>query len=195
MSHEKPSVDRETAEDAVLAAAAREGDRAAEETLILRYTRLARACARPLFLAGGDSEDLIQEGLLGLLDAVREYDSHRDASFATFAEVCIRNRLHSAVRSAAREKHMVLSAAVSWEEQEAEESGLSLENPEDLIIAREMWREETARLSRKLSAFEREVLGQYLEGFTYREIAEATGKPPKAVDNAVQRIRRKLARR
>lgn len=181
--------------DEALLTAARGGDRAAEETLILRYTRLVRACARPLFLAGGDSEDLVQEGLLGLLDAIREFDNGRDAAFATFARVCIQNRLRSAVRSAAREKHMALNAAVPLEGQEAAEGGKDPGNPEDVIIAREAWREEMLRLGRELSLFEREVLGQYLDGFSYQEIARATGKPPKAVDNAVQRIRRKLARR
>lgn len=183
--------------DETLLQAARGGDRSAEEALILRYTRLTRACARPLFLAGGDSEDLVQEGLMGLLDAIREFDGSQGAAFATFARVCVQNRLRSAVRSAAREKHMALNAAVPWEEQEASEGGRGKdpENPEDVVIAREDWREEVARLGRELSPFEREVLGQYLDGFSYQEIALATGKPPKAVDNAVQRIRRKLARR
>lgn len=183
--------------DEALLQAVREGDRSAEETLIMRYTRLARACARPLFLAGGDSEDLVQEGLMGLLDAIREFDSSQGAAFATFAQVCVQNRLRSAVRSAAREKHMALNAAVPWEGQETSEGGRgkSPENPEDVVIAQENWREEVARLDRELSPFEREVLGQYLDGYSYQEIAHATGKPPKAVDNAVQRIRRKLARR
>lgn len=199
MSHKNPllgsSGSGEAANDEALLTAARNGDRSAEEALILRYTRLARVCARPLFLAGGDSEDLIQEGLMGLLDAIREFDDHQGAAFATFARVCIQNRLRSAVRSAAREKHMALNAAVSWEEQEVSEGGQSPHNPEDMVIAQEAWREEVERLGRELSPFEREVLGQYLDGFSYQEIAQATGKPPKAVDNAVQRIRRKLARR
>lgn len=194
MSEKQTPLDPAAGEDEALVAAARTGDPVAEEALILRYTRLVRACARPLFLAGGDSEDLVQEGLLGLLDAIREFDSRQGASFGTFARVCVQNRLRSAVRSAAREKHMALNAAVPWEGQETPEGGLGPENPEDLVIAREAWQEAAARLERELSSFEREVLGQYLEGFSYQEIARATGKPPKAVDNAVQRIRRKLAR-
>lgn len=194
MSEKNPLFQAEKTDEALLAAA-RGGDRAAEEELIVRYTRLVRVCARPLFLAGGDSEDLVQEGLLGLLDAIREFDSSRDAGFATFARVCIQNRLRSAVRSAAREKHMALNAAVPLEEREASEGGQEPGNPEDVIIAREAWREEMTRLGRELSPFEREVLGQYLDGFSYQEIAQATGRPLKAVDNAVQRIRRKLARR
>lgn len=195
MSKKNPLFSDEAAKDTpdeTLLKGVREGDGAAEELLILRYTRMVRACARPLFLAGGDSEDLLQEGLLGLLDAIREYDSGRDAGFPTFARVCIQNRLRSAVRSAAREKHMALNAAVPWEGQEGAEDRSGPENPEDLVIAREAWREELARISRELSPFEGEVLAQYLEGSSYQEIARATGKPPKAVDNAVQRIRRKL---
>lgn len=185
------------ADDETLLAAARQGDRDAEEALILRYTRLARACARPLFLAGGDSEDLVQEGLMGLLDAIREFDGAQGAAFGTFAQTCVQNRLRSAVRSAAREKHMALNGAVPLEETEAgsEQRGMVPDNPEDVIIAREGWREEMDRLGRELSPFEREVLGQYLDGFSYQEIARATGRPPKAVDNAVQRIRRKVGRR
>lgn len=190
-----PSCGAENAEDEALLAAARGGDREAEEALIMRYTRLVRVCARPLFLAGGDSEDLVQEGLMGLLDAIREFDRRRDAGFSTFAQVCVRNRLRSAVRSAAREKHRALNAAVPWEGQEAQEGAPAPDNPEDMVIAQEAWREEVQRLGRELSPFEREVLGQYLDGFTYQEIARATGKSTKAVDNAVQRIRRKLARR
>lgn len=199
MNHKKPPFEPETADVSLsteaLLTAAQSGDRRAEGALITRYTRLVRACARPLFLAGGDSEDLVQEGLLGLLDAIREFDNCRDAAFPTYAQVCIQNRLRSAVRSAARAKHMVLNAAVPWEEHEASEGTPGPENPEDVVIAREARQEEMDRLRRALSPFEAEVLAQYLDGSSYQEIALATGKPPKAVDNAVQRIRRKLARR
>ena len=86
-----------------------EGNRQAEEILAARYIRLVRTCARPYFLAGGDSEDLTQEGMLGLIKAVREFNGNKDASFRTFAEICIRSRLYSALRSAGREKHQVLN--------------------------------------------------------------------------------------
>ena len=90
-----------------------EGNRQAEEILAARYIRLVRTCARPYFLAGGDSEDLTQEGMLGLIKAVREFNGNKDASFRTFAEICIRSRLYSALRSAGREKHQVLNQSVS----------------------------------------------------------------------------------
>ena len=179
--------------DEVLQKMAADGDRAAEETLILRYSRTVRSCARPLFLAGGDSEDLTQEGFLGLLDAIREYKSDRDASFSTFAQVCIRNRLRSAVRSASREKHAVLNAALSWE-QDNVEPATAPPSPEEMLIAREDRAEELVRLEQNLSSLEREILEHYLNGLSYSEIAQATHRSAKSVDNAVQRIRKKLAR-
>ncbi len=181
--------------DEVLRKMAVSGDREAEEALILRYSRAVRVCARPLFLAGGDSEDLIQEGFLGLLDAIREFREDRDASFATFAQVCIRNRLLSAVRSASREKHTPLNSSLSWERDDVE-PGLSASppSPEELLIAQEDHAEGLKRLRRDLSDLEREILGHYLDGLSYEEIAQATHRSAKSVDNAVQRIRRKLAR-
>ena len=97
----------DTLTDEALCRLAASGDRRAEETLVSRYTRLVRSCARPYFLAGGDSEDLTQEGMLGLIKAVREFQADKDTSFRTFAEICIRSRLYSALRSAGREKHQV----------------------------------------------------------------------------------------
>ena len=98
--------------DSELAELAKAGDRAAEEALVVRFGRLVRACARPLFLMGGDSEDLVQEGMVGLLAAIREYDPERKVSFRAYAEVCIRNRLLSAVKAASRDKHTPLNSYV-----------------------------------------------------------------------------------
>ncbi len=170
------------------------GDRIAEETLLLRYGRTVRACARPLFLAGGDSEDLIQEGFLGLLDAIREFDPHRDAAFATYAQVCIRNRLLSAVRSAARAKHVPLNSSLSWESDDVEPAMTSPPSPEEMLIAQEDRAEGLKRMEKDLSPLEREILRHYLGGLSYEEIARTTHRSAKSVDNAVQRIRKKLAR-
>ena len=101
--------------DEALCAQAAAGDRRAEESLVVRYNRLVRMCARPYFLAGGDSEDLIQEGMVGLLGAIREYDPGKAASFRTYAEICVKNRLFSAVKAAARDKHTPLNNSVSFE--------------------------------------------------------------------------------
>lgn len=188
-------------DDLALQSLAVSGDRDAEEALAARYLRLVRICARPLFLVGGDSEDLIQEGTFGLLSAIRRYDPADGASFSTYAERCIRTRLLSAIKSASRLKHVPLNDGISLE-QLSEDPGtdiLSLpelvrHNPEDLILAKESKEELRAASSRCLSKFEIRVLDLYLEGLSYREIAERLCRNAKSVDNAVQRIRRKLAR-
>ena len=171
------------------------GDAAAEEELISKYSRLVKICSRPFFLVGGDSEDLIQEGMLGLLSAVRHYDCEKGVKFKTYAEFCIRRRLYSAIKSASRYKHIPLNDSVSLESPELDESitqGLFfLRDPEEFVIARERVNELTDCLNGSLSCFESTVLGLYLEGMSYEEMAAGLGKPVKSVDNAVQRIRKK----
>ena len=175
-------------------------DRLAEELLVTRYSRLVRTCARPYFLIGGDSEDLTQEGMIGLMNAVREYDASKAASFRTFAETCIRNRLYSALRSAAGDKHLPLNQSVPLDtpffDSNSYTSGtgnLAERNPEDFLIDREHAQSLLTGVRKQLSEFEAKILGYYLDGLSCREIADTVGKPPKSVDNAVQRIRRKVA--
>lgn len=178
------------------------GDTVAEDVLAGRYVRLVRACSRPFFLAGGDSEDLIQEGMLGLLSAIRSYERGQNCSFRSYAELCIRRRLASAVRSAGRMKHSPLNDGVSLEEAFGEEERCSYSYaspdfrriPEEWVLAKESAEELLQVYSQQLSAFEQQILELYLEGFSYQEMAERVGREEKAVDNAVQRIRRKLAR-
>lgn len=186
--------------DEALCRLAAAGDRRAEERLVSRYTRLVRTCARPYFLAGGDSEDLTQEGMLGLIKAVREFSGDRDASFRTFAEICIRSRLYSALRSAGREKHQVLNQSVSLDTPDFDSNSytsgtnhLAQRDPEEALIDREHTAALLSGVRKQLSEFEAKVLGYYLNGLSCREIARLVGKPPKSVDNAVQRIRRKVA--
>ena len=187
--------------DSVLLNLALSGDREAEEALVERYMRLVRSCARPLFLAGGDSEDLIQEGMIGLLAAIRQFDFSDGTSFRTFAEHCVRMRLYSAIKSASRLKHLPLNNGVSLE-QLSEDSPMQLSaipdallcNPEELVLARERTEELYSELAQCLSRMEKQVLSLYREGYSYREIAAHLGKEEKSIDNAVQRIRRKLAR-
>lgn len=186
--------------DEVLCQKVAEGSRFAEELLVTRYNRLVRTCARPFFLAGGDSEDLIQEGMVGLIRAIREYDAEKAASFRTFAEICIRNRLYSVLRAAARDKHSPLNQSVPLDtpffDRDSYTSGtsnLAQRNPEDFLIDREYTKSLLSGVRKQLSEFEAKILGYYLDGLSYREIAELIGKPPKSVDNAVQRIRRKVA--
>lgn len=172
------------------------GDSEAEECLVARYGRVVRICARPYFLAGGDSEDLIQEGMIGLLSAVRGFKPSGTTAFRTYAEACIRNRLYSAIRSATQGKHTPLNSSVPLEAESLEESvdisrRLLSENPEDALIGREEQNNRLSTLLNNLSKFEKVVLGWYLKGYSYAQIADMTGKSHKAVDNAVQRIRRK----
>lgn len=184
--------------DEQLQALAAERRSGAEEALAERYVRLVRVCARPYFLNGGDSEDLTQEGMLGLLSAIREFDAGKGASFKTYAEICIRNRIQSAIRSAARKKHAPLNDGVSLDDVLSDESqSLGSQyfqrSPEEQVLARETEKEFISAYSRRLSKLEAQVLSLFLEGLSYQEMAAALGRDTKAVDNAVQRIRKKLA--
>lgn len=184
----------QTDSDETLCTLAASGDRIAEEVLVMRYNRLVRICARPFFLAGGDSEDLIQEGMFGLLKAIREFDPARDVTFRTFAETCIRNRVRSAVTAASRGKHAPLNDSVSFDcAQWQERSGPAQGSPEELFIDREEQLERLDALKDQLSGFESTVLRYYLGGLSYQEIADRMRRSRKSVDNAVQRIRRKVA--
>ena len=192
-------------EDTELQKLSAQGDRLAEEQLVSKYMRLVRICARPLFLAGGDSEDLIQEGMFGLLSAIRHFDPEHNTSFKTFAECCICNRLKSAVKSASSLKHTPLNDGVPLDSILSDESQTPMsayaelfqKSPEEQVLARENKKytdELYLSLLNALSRFEREVLTHYLSGLSYREIARNTAKSEKAVDNAIQRIRRKTSR-
>ena len=177
------------------------GDKIAEDQLALRYTRLVKICSRPFFLVGGDGEDLIQEGMLGLLSAIREFDLSMNTSFKTYAEICVKRRIYSAIKSASRKKHEPLNDMVSFEDVLSDESSSGTvsygevyrRTPEEQVLAREGVGEIIQTYSRCLSKFEVEILNLYLSGLSYSEIAELCGKSDKSVDNAVQRIRRKLA--
>ena len=177
------------------------GDRQAEERLVVKYMRLVSRCSRPFFLVGGAPEDLIQEGMLGLLSAIRQYDPKQNAAFKTYAELCIKNRILSAVKTDSRLKHNPLNDGVPLDSLLSEESQIPLlaytelfrRTPEEQVLARENKMELQQSFKRCLSPMERNVLRLYLDGLSYQEIAEQTGKPIKAVDNAIQRIRRKLA--
>jgi len=188
--------------DNELLSMAESGDKIAEDQLALRYTRLVKICSRPYFLVGGDGEDLIQEGMLGLLSAIREFNISMNTSFKTYAEICVKRRIYSAIKGASRKKHEPLNDMVSFEDVLSDESNSSAvsygeayrRSPEEQVLARESVGEIIQTYSRCLSKFEVEILNLYLSGLSYSEIAELCGKTDKSVDNAVQRIRRKLAR-
>ncbi len=185
--------------DEQLGALAAAGRAEAEELLVIRYTRLVRAQAHSLYLVGGDSEDLIQEGMIGLLRAIRSFDPAKSVAFRSFAETCVRNRLYSVLRSANSEKQAALNRSVSFDTPFFDGNSFAPDvpryaasNPEDLLIDEERVSAFFAGIQKQLSAFEGKVLGYYLKGYSCREIAVLLGRSPKSVDNAVQRLRRKI---
>lgn len=181
--------------DEALCTALQNGTSAAGDILAHRYRKLVRCCAHPYFLAGGDSEDLLQEGMFGLIKAMREFRADREASFQTFAEVCIRSRLCSVIRASRAGKHSPLNESVplnaSLLDAQPQYSQL---DPEDLLIDREKAAALLNQVRSQLSELEVRVLDLYLDGCSCGEIAATVGKSYKSVDNAVQRIRRKIGR-
>ena len=195
-------IDYSSLSDLELLRRSSDGDTLAEDALILRYRRVVRACTRPYFLAGGDSEDLLQEGMVGLISAMRSFDPAVGATFHSYAELCIRRRIISAAKSASRMKHSPLNDGVSLDEILSDEQqrvssfvGQRFDrSPEEHVLARGREGDFLSAYSQYLSAFETEILQYYLDGYSYEEIAGRSGRSVKSVDNAVQRIRKKLAR-
>ena len=186
--------DYDTCTDEELIARLRAGEREITDYLIDKYKSLVRTRARALYLVGGDHEDLIQEGMLGLFKAVHDYKPGKEASFATFAGLCIDRQMYSAVASSQRQKHQPLNSFVSLSEPVSEQE-LRLvdeETPEEIMISRENVIGMHERIKERLSKFEYQVLELYLKGYDYTQIAEKLGKQPKAIDNALQRIRSKV---
>jgi RNA polymerase sporulation-specific sigma factor len=177
---------KQTDEELVLLAQA--GDKRAEETLLIRHSEIVRKKARKFFLLGGDTDDLVQVGMIGLYSAIGSYASGEGASFQTFAEQCINRRLSDAVKKENRKKNEILKRCVYLSE-DILDLGLS---PEELLIARENMREFNMKMGKTLSNFEFKIMKYYADGMTMSEICEATGKPFKSVDNAIQRSKRKL---
>ncbi len=182
----------------------REGDTDAMDFIFERYKYLVRKKAKAMFLAGGDNDDLIQEGMIGLYKAIRDYDTDREASFATFASMCINRQMITAVAASNRKKNMPLNTYVSFDMPAGsdEDSDMRLvdilqtqteQNPEKLLIDKEHNQDLKSRLKEVLSRFEQQVLSCYLEGMDYTAIAEKLQKSPKSIDNALQRIRSKAS--
>lgn len=176
-------------------------DRALDE-LINRYTGFVRQKTFRYFLVGADKEDLNQEGLIGLFKATRDYKSDLGVPFRSFADTCIQRQLATAIKAATRLKHSPLNNSISLSQplfEEDEDAALmdvicrdSLPNPEEIVISKERYRIIGEKMQSLLSKFERQVLENYLQGRSYQEIALILGRPQKAIDNALQRIRHKL---
>ncbi len=172
----------------------RAGEKGIADYLIEKYKDLVRRKVRAMFLIGGDTDDLIQEGMIGLFKAVRDYQPGKEASFLTFAQMCIDRQIYSAVQSSNRQKHMPLNTYISLS-QEDEESPLAkawVETPEEIIIDRENTRALEEEIKSALSPMENTVLNYYLEGKSYADIGRLMDKNPKSIDNALRRIRTKI---
>ena len=171
------------------------GETACMDVLIERYKRQVRNQARPLYLMGGDSDDLIQEGMLGLFKAIRDYRPEKSDSFEAFAGLCISRQLYSAIQAAGRLKHAPLNSYVELSPELGEAvGGLKEKSPEELVIDQENMQSLRSEILKVATPLEQEILNAYLNGQSYTEIAQRLNKEPKSIDNAIQRIRRKLKR-
>ena len=192
------------AKDEELVLMAQNGDDTAQEFLLDKYKSLVRAKSRAYFLIGADSEDIIQEGMIGLYKAVRDYNEEKNASFRSFAELCVNRQMITAIKAATRQKHQPLNSYVSLNkpvyEEESEQTYMdflqsssdSLLNPEALLIGQENKNFLEDQMTKNLSSFETKVLVLYLQGRSYFEIAHVLDKPEKSIDNALQRVKKKL---
>ena len=182
----------------------RDGDQEAMEKLLEKYKSMVLGKAKSMYILGGDSEDLIQEGMLGLFKAVRDFDCGRDASFRTFAQLCVTRQLYTAVKASARKKHLPLNSAVSLSSPLREENGDERDeelldfleadpssNPEAFLIGQEETERLEEMIEKELSPLEKQVLELYLTGMGYVEIAHVLNRDEKSTDNALQRIRAK----
>ncbi len=181
----------------------RQENEQAVEYLFEKYKNLVRKKAKAMYLAGGDNDDLIQEGMIGLYKAVRDYKEERDASFFTFASMCINRQMITAVTASNRKKNIPLNSYVSFDSPVSgeEDSDMKLadvlppsieQNPEKLFIDKEFANDLQKKVMESLSSFEKEVFKYYMDGKDYIEISEKMNKTPKSIDNALQRIRNKV---
>lgn len=180
------------------------GDSEALDYLIHKYRNFVRAKAKSYFLIGADKEDIIQEGMIGLYKAIRDFKEDKLSSFKAFAELCITRQIITAIKTATRQKHIPLNSYISLDKPIFDEesdrtlmdviSGAKLLNPEELIISREEINRIEDKMSEILSDLEQKVLSRYLDGQSYQEISEELNRSIKSIDNGLQRVKRKLER-
>ena len=182
----------------------REGETAIMDYIISKYKYLVIRAAKAIYLIGGENDDLIQEGMIGLFKAVRDFDTQQETSFYSFAELCISRQMYTAIKMSQRQKHMPLNSYVSLYDVTKSDYGdkqsplieqLEIEsnsNPEELFLDKERMQMLVEQLNERLSDMERRVLHLHLQGEDYRSIAELLDKSPKSIDNALQRIRQKM---
>ncbi len=195
-------INYEEKSDLELIRLSRENDRFAEEALLERYKNLVRVKARTYFIIGADKDDIIQEGTIGLFKAIRDYRENSEATFFSFADLCVTRQIMTAIKTANRQKHIPLNSSISLNRSmlNEDESNTYLEqlsdgnltNPEALYIGREEKTNIEAKILKALSEFERQVLVYHLRGLKYTEIAKVMKKEDKSIDNALQRIKKKV---
>lgn len=191
--------------DELLIEQLRAGEEAVMEFLMDKYKNLVKSKAKSMFILGADTEDLIQEGMIGLFKAVRDYDPGRDASFSTFASLCISRQMYTAVQASNRQKHKPLNSYISlYSMRENNEcngineefinvlENVNVKNPEQLLIDKENVLSLEMIIEEELSDFEKQVLDLYITGMSYSEIAKVLGRNERATDNALQRIKTKI---
>lgn len=199
---EEQIVDFSTLPDNELIVIIHEGNTDALDFLITKYRSFVRLKGRSYFLIGGDREDIIQEGMIGLYKAIRDFRPDRLSSFKGFAELCITRQIITAIKTATRQKHIPLNSSISLDRPVYSEdsertlldmlSGPILDDPEDFIIHKEDFKHLEQEMNKVLSPLEKQVLALYLDGRTYQEISAELNRQVKSVDNALQRIKRKL---
>ncbi len=180
----------------------RQGNSRALDTLINKYINFVRAKARTYFLVGADKEDIIQEGMIGLYKAIRDYDGDKLSSFKAFAELCVTRQIITAIKTATRQKHIPLNSYVSLDkpiyDEESDRTLLDIIggskeiDPQEMLINQEDYGNMEYKLSELLSDLEKKVLHLYLDGRTYQEISVSLNRHVKSIDNALQRVKRKL---
>ena len=174
----------------------KQGETEILDYLMEKYKNMVRKKARAMFLIGGDNDDLIQEGMIGLFKAVRDYQPEKEASFQTFARICVDRQIYNAIQNSNRQKHQPLNSYISLSQEDGENEehlpDMWVENPESIIIDQENVRDLEQEITCTLSPMENQVLDYYLDGNGYTEIAKIMGKTPKSIDNALQRIRGKI---
>ena len=183
-------------------ALAQSGDGAALEHLLNKYKNFVRSKARSYFLIGADHEDIVQEGMIGLYKAIRDFKEEKLSSFRAFAELCITRQIITAIKTATRQKHIPLNSYVSLNkpiyDDESDRTLLDVitegwvSNPEDMLINQEDIGAIEGRIGEMLSSLEKQALARYLEGKSYQEISDEMGRHVKSIDNALQRVKRKL---
>lgn len=200
MSEEKPNFKEMTDEEVI--ALIKNGDLYAQDYIIEKYKTMVKSKARTYFLIGADREDIIQEGMIGLYKAIRDFDESKNVSFRHFADLCINRQILTAIKMATRQKHIPLNSYVSLNrpvfEDDIQQSYIDIikemdsYNPETMIIGQEEKNIMESRIAKSLSKFENKVLFFYLQGKSYQEIGEILGKPEKSIDNALQRVKHKI---